>query len=222
MCVTQCRFDSLEPPGKSNRFRSRDRLDLIVAGTISPSPSAFHIIDHLVADAPAEEGNEMRRAGPDSDHQLPVVTTARSDEATAPGTMTTTVVRALARVLTGAVYIAGGYAVVRAPGGRVGKAADTLAKIRRVVPLPIDDELIVRVNGGAQLVAGATFALGIKPRFSAAVLAASLLPTTIAGHAFWTVDDPAERQVQQVQFLKNMAMLGGLLFALIESPRSAR
>ena len=164
----------------------------------------------------------MPRAIPNSDHQLPVVTTARSDAATAPGTMTTTVVRALARVLTSAVYIAGGYAVVQAPGGRVGKAADTLAKIRRVVPLPIDDELIVRVNGGAQLVAGAAFAVGIKPRFSAAVLAASLLPTTIAGHAFWTVDDPSERQVQQVQFLKNMAMLGGLLFALIDSPRSAR
>ena len=32
VCVTQCRgFDSLEPPGKSNRLRSRDRLDLIVA-----------------------------------------------------------------------------------------------------------------------------------------------------------------------------------------------
>ena len=27
-------------------------LDLIVAGTTSPSPSAFHIIDHLVAGAP--------------------------------------------------------------------------------------------------------------------------------------------------------------------------
>jgi hypothetical protein len=77
--------------------------------------------------------------------------------------MTTTVVRALARALTGAVYIAGGYAVVRAPGGRVGKAADTLAKIRRVVPLPIDDELIVRANGGAQLAAGAAVALGVKP-----------------------------------------------------------
>ena len=163
----------------------------------------------------------MRRAIPDSDHHLPVVTPAGS-AATAAGTMATTVVRALARVLTSAVYIAGGYEVVRAPGGRVGKAADTLAKIRRVVPLPIDNELIVRVNGGAQLAAGAALALGIKPRFSAAVLAASLLPTTIAGHAFWTVDDPSERRVEQLQFLKNMAMLGGLLFALIDSPRSAR
>ena len=78
----------------------------------------------------------MPRAIPNSDYQLPIVTNARSDAATAPGTMTTTVVRALARVLTSAVYIAGGYAVVRAPGRRVGQAADTLAKIRRVVPPP--------------------------------------------------------------------------------------
>ena len=33
VCVTQCGgFDSLEPPGKSNWLRFRDRLDLIVAG----------------------------------------------------------------------------------------------------------------------------------------------------------------------------------------------
>ena len=53
VCVTQCRgFDSLEPPGKIEPAPLRDRLDLIVAGTTSPSPSAFHIIDHLVAGAP--------------------------------------------------------------------------------------------------------------------------------------------------------------------------
>ena len=44
----------------------------------------------------------MPRAIPDSDYQLPIVTNARSDAATAPGTMTTTVVRASARVLTSA------------------------------------------------------------------------------------------------------------------------
>jgi putative oxidoreductase len=92
------------------------------------------------------------------------VTTARGDAATAPST-TTTAVRALACVFTGAVYIAGGYDVVRAPGGRAGKAADTLAKIRRVAPLPPRQELIVRVNGGAQLLAGAALVLGVKQRF---------------------------------------------------------
>jgi hypothetical protein len=50
-------FDSLESPGKSNRLRSGP-LDLIVAGTTSPPPSAFHIIDHLVAGAPEEEATK--------------------------------------------------------------------------------------------------------------------------------------------------------------------
>jgi putative oxidoreductase len=157
----------------------------------------------------------------DSDRQVAVVTTARSAAATASGTVATTVVRTLARAFTGAVYISAGYQVMRAPGGRVGKAADTLAKMRRVVPLPIEDELIVRANGGAQLAAGAALALGVKPRLSAAVLAASL-PTTIAGHAFWTIDDPSERQGQRLQFMKNMAVLGGLLFAVIDSPKKTR
>jgi hypothetical protein len=31
-----------------------------------------------------------------------------------------------------------------------------------------------------------------------------------------------ERRSQQLQFLKNMAMFGGLLFATIDSPRSSR
>jgi hypothetical protein len=59
------------------------------------------------------------------DRQIAVVTTARSAAATASGTMATTVVRTLARAFTGAVYISAGYQVMRGPGGRVGKAADS-------------------------------------------------------------------------------------------------
>lgn len=126
------------------------------------------------------------------------------------------VLRTAARGLTGWLFIEAGYAAVRAPGGRVDLAGGTLDAIRKVVPLPLDDEAVVKANGAAQLVAGTTLALGIVPRASAAVLAASLLPTSIAGHPYWKVDDPAQRQAQKLQFQKNMAMLGGLLFAIIE------
>lgn len=126
------------------------------------------------------------------------------------------VLRTAARGLTGWLFIEAGYAVVRAPGGRVDLAGGTLDAIRKVVPLPADDEALVKANGAAQLVAGTTLALGIMPRASAAVLAASLLPTSIAGHPYWKVEDPAQRQAQKLQFQKNMAMLGGLLFAVIE------
>ena len=52
VCNSMPRFDSLEPPGKIEPAPLRDRLDLIVAGTTSPLPSAIHIIDPLVAGAP--------------------------------------------------------------------------------------------------------------------------------------------------------------------------
>lgn len=126
------------------------------------------------------------------------------------------VLRTSARALTGWLFVEAGYAVVRAPGGRVDLAGGTLDAIRKVVPLPADDETLVKANGAAQLVAGAALALGVLPRTSAAVLAASLLPTSIAGHPYWTIEDPAQRQAQKLQFQKNMAMLGGLLFAVIE------
>jgi len=120
-------------------------------------------------------------------------------------------VRLIARVLTGSTYALLGADAAREPGGRVATAGPTLEAIRRVVPLPDDDTVLVRANGAVMASAGTLLALGIFPRTSVVVLAGSLVPTTIAGHAFWTVDDPAARKQQRVQFHKNLAMIGGLL-----------
>jgi len=61
-------------------------------------------------------------------------------------------------------------------------------------------------------------ALGIAPRLSALALACSLIPTTLAGHSYWAIEDPAGRKQQRIQFHKNMAMLGGLLLAVLDEP----
>jgi putative oxidoreductase len=66
------------------------------------------------------------------------------------------------------------------------------------------------------VVGGALLASGTLPRLAALALAGSMIPTTVAGHAFWKVDDPAARKLQRIQFHKNMAMIGGLLFAVID------
>jgi putative oxidoreductase len=42
---------------------------------------------------------------------------------------------------------------------------------------------------------------------------ASLVPTTLAGHRFWEVTDKQARAAQRIHFLKNVAMLGGLILA---------
>ena len=124
--------------------------------------------------------------------------------------------RPAARLLTGSTYAVLGYDAFREPGPRVEQAATVMTAIRKVVPLPISDEQAVRINGGVQAACGVLLALGTAPRLSALVLAGSMIPTTLAGHRFWTVEDPAVRKQQQVQFHKNMAMIGGLLFAALD------
>jgi putative oxidoreductase len=124
--------------------------------------------------------------------------------------------RLVARMLTGSTYVLLGLDAARAPGGRVDQAAPTLSAVRAFVPLPEDDELIVRGNALVQVLGGSLLMLGKAQRVSALALVGSLIPTTMAGHAFWTIEDPVARKQQRVQFHKNMAMLGGLLFAILD------
>ena len=126
--------------------------------------------------------------------------------------------RPAARALTGSTYVLLGFDALRAPGARVEQAATVLAAVRKAVPLPEDDELVVRGNAAVQVVGGGLLALGIAPRLAALALAGSLIPTTLAGHSYWTVEDPAARKMQRIQFHKNLAMIGGLLFAALDQP----
>jgi len=129
------------------------------------------------------------------------------------------VIRRLARVLLASVFISGGADALRQPGGRVGPAERVGVPVARKLPLPLpeDPEILVRVNGAVQLAAGVALATNRLPRLAALVLVGSLVPTTLAGHPFWEVTDPAARKQQQVQFSKNLAMLGGLLQVAVDS-----
>jgi putative oxidoreductase len=106
------------------------------------------------------------------------------------------------RALLSAMFISGGWQAFKAPEARAPRAAAI------GVPFP---EVATRLNGGAMVLAGAALASGVAVKPAAAVLAASLVPTTIAGHAFWKETDPKARTQQRIHFLKNVAMLGGLL-----------
>ena len=76
---------------------------------------------------------------------------------------------------------------------------------------------MVRINGAAQVGAGLLLATGRAPRLSSTVLAATLVPTTAAGHRFWEESDPAVRANQKIHFFKNVSMLGGLLIAAVDT-----
>lgn len=126
--------------------------------------------------------------------------------------------RPAARAFTGSTYVLLGFDALRAPGARVEQAGPVLAAIRKWVPLPDDDEQLVRANAGVMVAAGGLLMLGKTPRLAALALAGSLIPTTLAGHPYWRVEDPATRKIQRIQFHKNLAMIGGLLFAALDKP----
>ena len=127
-------------------------------------------------------------------------------------------VRRLARPMLAAVFVTGGVDSFRAPGGRAQLAEPVAVPLARRIPaLPEDPETLVRLNAAVQVAAGLALATGRLPRVAAAVLAASLVPTTVAGHRFWEVTDPAARKQQQLHFTKNMGILGGLLVAAVDT-----
>ena len=107
----------------------------------------------------------------------------------------------LAEVLIALVFLLGGLSTWRNPQPR----AAQLAKFG--LPLPT---VLVRLNAAVMLVAGAALALNIEAALASAVLAIVLVPTTVVGHAFWMAEGNA-RQEQLAHFIKNVAVLGGLV-----------
>jgi putative oxidoreductase len=125
------------------------------------------------------------------------------------------IIRTLARGMIASLFLTAGIDVLRRPEPPAEVAHDALAKLRSVVRAVPDDVTAVRANAAVQMVAATLLTLGKAPRAAAAVLAASLVPTTLAGHAFWTVDDPAQRAQHRAHFAKNLVILGGLILAAL-------
>jgi len=134
-----------------------------------------------------------------------------------------TLLRAGARTMLASYFIVNGVKTVRNPDPLV-PAAEPVAD--RVVPLvkkyapqqvaavvPENTASLVRANGAAQIVGGLALASGKGRRLGALMLAGSLVPSTLARHAFWSRTDPDERALDRSQFLKNVSLLGSVLLA---------
>jgi len=69
----------------------------------------------------------------------------------------------------------------------------------------------VPLSGVIALLGGLGILLGFKARYGAWLIVIFLVPVTFMIHDFWTVADPMMRQMQQINFMKNLAMLGAAL-----------
>lgn len=72
-------------------------------------------------------------------------------------------------------------------------------------------DFLVPASGILALVGGLSIIFGYFAKFGALLIVAFLVPVTLAMHAFWNITDPAMHQMQMIQFLKNLSMLGGAI-----------
>ncbi|MFZ2540671.1 MAG: DoxX family protein [Gallionella sp.] len=109
------------------------------------------------------------------------------------------------RILLALIFIFAGFGKITGFDGTVGYIAN------KGLPLPqlgAIGTIIVELGGGIMLV------LGWKTRLAAAAI---LIFTTVAAlifHDFWAAP-PDQAQNQMIHFMKNMAIVGGLLFVVI-------
>ncbi len=74
--------------------------------------------------------------------------------------------------------------------------------------------ITIEIGGGLLLI------IGYKVRYVAIVLALFLVPVTLSFHNFWAFQGDV-REMQMVNFLKNLAITGGLLVAGFSSRASS-
>jgi putative oxidoreductase len=71
--------------------------------------------------------------------------------------------------------------------------------------------LLVPISGVLAIVGSLSIILGFKARLGAVLIILFLVPVSVMMHAFWQKTDPMARQMDMIQFMKNVSMLGGAL-----------
>jgi putative oxidoreductase len=84
-----------------------------------------------------------------------------------------------------------------------------------LVPFFLAAAILIELGGGLSVLTG------FQARWGALALAAFLIPTTLIFHNFWAFHGP-EQQAQMINFLKNVAIMGGLLQVAASAPASLR
>jgi putative oxidoreductase len=113
-------------------------------------------------------------------------------------------VAAVSRILIALLFVLAGFGKLTGLEGTAGYIAS------QGLPAPM---VLAFASGALELVAGLALALGWHARIAAGALAAFTLAATLIFHAFWSF--PADQAfVQQLMFMKNLAIVGALLFVV--------
>jgi putative oxidoreductase len=76
-------------------------------------------------------------------------------------------------------------------------------------------KLAVAGSGLLIIAGGLSILLGVRPAWGVALISAFLIPVTFVTHQYWKQTDPMMRINDQVNFLKNVALLGAAWMLLM-------
>ncbi len=114
------------------------------------------------------------------------------------------------RILLALIFILSGFGKLT---GYSGTAAYMTGAGLPMVGLLLPLTILIELGGGLLI------ALGLFTRIVAIVMFLFLIPVSLALHHFWDVP-AAQAAVQQIQFLKNVAIMGGMLLLAFAGPGS--
>jgi putative oxidoreductase len=109
----------------------------------------------------------------------------------------------IGRVLIAALFVPAGLMKILGFAGTAGyMASKGLPMVNVLLVLTI----IIELGGGLMLL------LGWRAREAALVMFLFMIPVTLVFHAYWNIEDATAMGEQQRYFMKNIAIMGGLLF----------
>jgi putative oxidoreductase len=125
--------------------------------------------------------------------------------------------RTIARSLLASAFVVLGAKSLQRSGELTPVAEPVTDPIADATGVDTNTEKLVQINGGVQIAGGALLALGIGARPAALALGVTLIPTTLAAHRFWESETPMQKELDTMGFVKNAAILGGLIFAVLDT-----
>jgi uncharacterized membrane protein YphA (DoxX/SURF4 family) len=75
-------------------------------------------------------------------------------------------------------------------------------------------DVAVPATGAMLLAGGLSIMAGFKPRQGLAAIIGFLIPVSLQMHRFWDIQEPQQRQIEMINFSKNMALIGAALMLL--------
>jgi putative oxidoreductase len=115
------------------------------------------------------------------------------------------------RILIATIFLLSGFGKLTGFAGTAGYMASKIPLSGTLIDLLLVITIVIELGGGIALV------LGWKARLAALVLFLWMIPVTLIFHNFWGV--PADQAMnQQIHFLKNLAIMGGMLMIMANGP----